>query len=73
LYTRVNSMRKKKGKRGFASLTVEQRRLVASMGGKAAQVMGKSHVFTPEEAQAAGRKGGLAPHKTRGQRKIRVV
>ncbi len=48
-------------------MTDEQRRLIASMGGKAAQAMGKRHVFTREEAQAAGRKGGSAPHMTRGR------
>ena len=56
-------MKRKKGKRGLASMTDEQRRRIASMGGKAAQAMGKSHVFTREEARAAGRKGGLTPHK----------
>ena len=46
-------MQKKKGKgRGFKSLTDAE---------------GKRHVFTHEEARAAGRKGGIAPHRTRGR------
>ncbi len=59
---------KRKGKgRGFKSLTEAERRRVASLGGKAAHAKGKRHVFTHEEARAAGQKGGVAPHKTRGR------
>ncbi len=58
---------KRKGKgRGFKSLTEAERRRVASLGGKAAHAKGKRHVFTYDEARAAGRKGWLAPHRTRG-------
>jgi general stress protein YciG len=49
-----------KGPRGFAALTPEQRREIASMGGKAAHAQGRGHRFTSEEARAAGRKGGQA-------------
>lgn len=45
-------------KRGFAALTPERRREVASAGGKAAQASGRGHRFTSEEASAAGAKGG---------------
>lgn len=45
-------------KRGFAALSPERRREVASAGGKAAQASGRGHRFTPEEATAAGAKGG---------------
>jgi general stress protein YciG len=38
----------------------EDRVKIASKGGKAAHALGRAHVFTTEEAQAAGRKGGLA-------------
>lgn len=34
-------------------------REIAAKGGAAAHAAGKAHVFTSEEAQAAGRKGGL--------------
>jgi general stress protein YciG len=45
--------------RGFASQTPERRREIASMGGKKAHALGKAHRWTPEEARAAGRLGGL--------------
>ena len=48
-----------KAKIGFASMSQEQRRAIAGLGGKAAHAQGKAHVWTREEAQAAGRKGGL--------------
>ena len=46
-------------KRGFASMTPQKRREVASMGGKTSHERGTAHEFTTEEAKAAGRKGGL--------------
>jgi general stress protein YciG len=50
--------------RGFAALTPEQRREIASKGGRAAQRKGKAHRWTAEEAAEAGRKGGLASQAT---------
>ena len=44
--------------RGFASMTTEKKREIASKGGKAAHALGTAHKWTSEEAQAAGRKGG---------------
>jgi uncharacterized protein len=44
--------------RGFASMTPEKKREIASKGGKAAHALGTAHKWTSEEAQAAGRKGG---------------
>jgi len=52
-------------KRGFASMTAEQRKAIASKGGKAAHAKGTAHTFTPEEAAAAGRKGGSTASKRR--------
>ena len=49
-----------RSKRGFASLSPERLKELSSKGGKTAQALGTSHRFTPEEARAAGRKGGLA-------------
>lgn len=49
-----------KSKHGFASWDPEKRRRVASSGGIAAHAARTAHEFTPEEARAAGRKGGLA-------------
>ena len=49
-----------KSKRGFASMDAETQREIASEGGKAAHRLGRAHQFSPEEARAAGRKGGDA-------------
>lgn len=43
-------------RRGFAGLTVEERKRVAAMGGTAAHAGGKAHQFTSEQAKAAGAK-----------------
>ena len=48
------------GKRGFASMSEEKQREIASKGGKAAHERGTAHEFTPEEARVAGRRGGSA-------------
>ena len=48
--------------RGFASMSPERQREIASEGGKAAHEKGTAHQFSPEEARAAGRKGGQAAH-----------
>ena len=44
--------------RGFASLTPEKKREVASKGGKMAHKLGTAHTWNSLEAQEAGRKGG---------------
>lgn len=49
-----------KAKRGFALLPPERRSEISSAAGKAAHRLGQTHRFTRAEAQAAGRKGGLA-------------
>lgn len=45
--------------RGFASMHPERQKEIARKGGKAAHAKGTAHQWTPEEARAAGRKGGL--------------
>ena len=45
-------------KRGFASLSIEDRKRIASLGGKAAHAKGTAHQFTSEEAAAAGKRRG---------------
>jgi hypothetical protein len=40
---------------------------IASKGGKAAHAAGTAHQFTSDEARAAGKKGGVAPHVRRGR------
>jgi len=49
--------------RGFASMDRDKQREIASKGGRAAHKIGAAHEWTREEAQAAGRKGGLARHR----------
>jgi len=44
--------------RGFAALSPEQRREVAKRGGAAAHASGRAHVWSAEEARAAGKIGG---------------
>ena len=48
----------KKSQRGFASMSKEKQRQIASKGGHAAHQKGTAHEFSPDEARAAGRKGG---------------
>jgi general stress protein YciG len=59
---------KPRRRRGFAAMARDKVREIASKGGKAAHVAGTAHQFTTEEARAAGRKGGAAPHARRGRR-----
>lgn len=53
--------------RGFATLSPERRRVIASKGGKAAQALGVAHNWTPEEARRAGRVGGQVSRGGRGK------
>jgi hypothetical protein len=48
----------KKSQRGFASMSAEKQREIASKGGHAAHAKGTAHEFSADEARAAGRKGG---------------
>lgn len=58
---------RKKARRGFAAMSSEKQRAIASLGGKAAHAKGTAHEFSPEEAREAGRKGGLAAQRARQQ------
>lgn len=49
--------------RGFAAMSPERQREIASRGGRAAHAQGTAHEFSSEEARAAGRKGGQAAHQ----------
>src|SRR5437868_3103643 len=51
-------MESKTKNRGFASMDTHRQREIARKGGRAAHEKGKAHEFTPDEARAAGRKGG---------------
>ena len=57
-----------KSNRGFASMDKAKQREIASMGGRAAHEKGTAHEFTPDEARAAGRKGGLARSEDQGDK-----
>jgi hypothetical protein len=47
---------KPKSKRGFASISPERRREIASMGGKSAHAKGTAHKYTSETGRAASLK-----------------
>jgi len=49
-----------KPKRGFATMTPEQRRAIAQKGGRATQAKGTAHRWDSLEAREAGRRGGLS-------------
>lgn len=52
-----------KRKQGFAAMDKEKVSAIAAMGGKASQRKGTAHRWTSEEAQKAGRIGGVARSK----------
>ena len=56
---------RKKARRGFAAMSADKQREIASLGGKAAHAKGTAHEFSPDEARAAGRKGGQAAQRAR--------
>lgn len=55
----------KKSNRGFASMSKERRKQIASSGGKAAHQNGRAHKFSKEEAKVAGHRGGVAVSRDR--------
>lgn len=57
----------KKTRRGFASMSPERQREIASKGGRAAHAKGTAHEWTAETARIAGRKGGLVSRGGRGK------
>ena len=54
-------------RRGFASMSAEKQREIASKGGRAAHVKGTAHEWSPDEARQAGRKGGMISRGGRGR------
>ncbi len=44
--------------RGFAAMSPAKRRIIAAMGGRSTQRLGRAHRWTPAEAKLAGAKGG---------------
>ena len=57
----------RKERRGFASMSPEKQREIASKGGRAAHEKGTAHEWTADEARSAGRKGGQVSRGGRGR------
>jgi general stress protein YciG len=64
---RPMNMTERKERRGFASMSPEKQREIASKGGRAAHQKGTAHEWTSEEARSAGRKGGQISRGGRGR------
>lgn len=54
-----------KARRGFAAMSPERQRQIASQGGRAAHQQGVAHEWSSKEAKEAGKKGGQASGKKR--------
>lgn len=61
----------KKQRRGFAAMSEETRRRIASLGGKASHAAGTGHEWDASTAREAGRKGGIAAGVTK--RRMRTL
>jgi len=57
-----------KQRRGFAAMSADKQREIASMGGKASHAKGTGYEWNSESARAAGIKGGMASHKGSGKK-----
>jgi general stress protein YciG len=57
----------RKERRGFASMSPEKQREIASKGGRAAHAKGTAHEWSADEARSAGRKGGQVSRGGRGR------
>ena len=57
----------RKERRGFASMSAEKQREIASKGGRAAHEKGTAHEWTADEARSAGRKGSQVSRGGRGR------
>ena len=60
-----------KSHRGFAAMSPETQRRIASAGGKASHASGRGHRFSAEEAREAGRKGGQVSRRKPAESKAR--
>ena len=58
---------KLKARRGFASMSSDKQREIASKGGRAAHAKGTAHEWSSGEARDAGRKGGMVSRGGRGK------
>ena len=67
----MNELRK--SRRGFASMSPEQQREIASKGGRRAHELKVAHQWDTDEAREAGRKGGKASRGGRGKLPVTPV
>ncbi len=63
----------RKERRGFALMSADKQREIAGKGGRVAHQKGSAHEWTPDEARAAGRKGGQASRGGRGRPGLKVT
>jgi len=63
----VSTEQPRKERRGFASMSPDKQREIASKGGRAAHEKGTAHEWSAEEARSAGRKGGQVSRGGRGR------
>ena len=61
----MENQQREKARRGFAVMSPERQREIASQGGRAAHQQGVAHEWNVEEAKAAGKKGGQASGRRR--------
>ena len=54
-----------KARRGFAAMSPQKQREIASKGGRVAHEKGAAHEWSVDEARLAGRKGGSVRHSRR--------
>lgn len=59
--------------RGFASMSPEKQKEIASRGGKSAHLKGTAHTWTSEEAREAGRKGAAIAQARRRAKQSAVT
>jgi uncharacterized protein len=63
-----NQQERSKLRRGFATMSPERQRQIASLGGRAAHQQGVAHEWSREEARVAGKKGGQVSRKGKDNR-----
>ena len=54
----MQDQQSQKSRRGFAAMSRERQREIASQGGRAAHQQGVAHEWNKDEARQAGKKGG---------------
>lgn len=60
-----NGGRRGTANRGFAAMSPERQKAIASEGGRAAHKQGVAHEWSSDEAREAGRKGGQSVSRNR--------